>query len=49
MDLAAVIERYRDRFLAQYGHRLTRDQRRALAATLACRGADCGELLASRK
>ena len=45
MDLATIIEHYRDRFMAQYGHRLTRDQQRALAATLACRTAECGELL----
>lgn len=45
MDIAAIIERYQDRFMAQYGHRLSRDQRRALDAILACRTGQCGEIL----
>ncbi|MCB1677402.1 MAG: transposase zinc-binding domain-containing protein [Halioglobus sp.] len=45
MELATLIERYQDRFIRQYGHRLTRDQRRALTAMLACRTAQCGEIL----
>lgn len=45
MDIAAIIERYQDRFMAHYGHRLSRDQRRALDAILACRTGQCGEIL----
>lgn len=45
MDIAALIERYQDRFTARYGHRLTRDQRHALTAMQACRTAQCGEIL----
>jgi hypothetical protein len=45
MDIASVIAQYQDRFIAQYGHRLTREQRHALEAMLACRTAQCGEIL----
>jgi hypothetical protein len=45
MDVATVIEQYQDRFTAEYGHRLSRDQRCALEAILACRTAQCGEIL----
>ena len=45
MDVAAVIEQYQGRFTAEYGHRLSRDQRCALEAILACRTTQCGEIL----
>ena len=45
MDVATIVEHYQDRFDAHYGHRLSRDQRRALAAILACRTDQCGEIL----
>jgi len=45
MDIAAVIERYQSRLNAQYSHRLSLNQRHALEAMLACRTAQCGEIL----
>ena len=45
MDIAAIITQYPGRFIAQYGHRLTREQRHALASMLACRTAQCGEVV----
>jgi hypothetical protein len=45
MDITTVIENYQDGFSAQYGHRLSRNQRHALAAMLACRTEQCGEIL----
>jgi hypothetical protein len=45
MDIASIIAQYQGRFIAQYGHRLTREQHHALASMLACRTAQCGEIL----
>lgn len=45
MDIATIIDRYQDRLTARHGHRLTREQRRAMDAMLACRTAQCGEIL----
>ena len=45
MDIATLIEHYQDRFTRQYDNQLSRGQRHALAAMLACRTAQCGEIL----
>ena len=45
MDIASIITQYQGRFITQDGHRLTREQRHALASMLACRTAQCGEIL----
>ena len=45
MDITSIITQYQGRFIAQHGYRLTREQRHALASMLACRTAQCGEVL----
>lgn len=45
--LAAIIETFRDEFLARYGDRLSADQRRALEAMVRCRSQASPKMLAS--
>jgi hypothetical protein len=45
MELQTIILRYRDRFLAREGHRLTVDQHSALNAIAGCRQGQYGDLL----
>lgn len=47
MDLQQIVHRYRDRFVARYGHTLNADQWSALNAIAGCRQGQYGELLLS--
>jgi hypothetical protein len=47
MELQTIVQRYRERFMDQYGERLSADQWSALNAIVACRQGPYGELMLS--